>query len=688
MNKVMIQNTVLEAKDILSGTNITSHAMVGETLAVDQLICVVNTEDQPFVPADQEGPLITNDHKVFFSKNDIDVSAFRDGDEVLYYNGETLAGKYFFESVVQQGMNRYKITAVSIIGRLLSSRHFGGIYTGQQAATIFADILAGATYYLDPVVAAATVTGYLPIATRRDNLQQLLAATGSTVRIDEAGQIYITVMSPVQAGEFAAPRVYIGGSVSTEKPVAGVRVTEHNYFPAGNVVTLYADGVDGEELIEFGEPYHDLAIKGGTIVASGANFARIQAKGTVTLTGQPYTHVTRVVTAGEVTGAATENVKSVPSCYLANPQIAQALADRFYEFLKCNRTITQDVLTGTERAGDVVAILNPYTMEMETATIKRMDVTMSGINKASADFLVGFVPQGSLSGFTNFVRLNGSGTWTVPAGVTKIRIIVIGGGSGGGGGTSGSSGGSGSWSGSTGTAGKGGSGGKAGKAGEGGRVFELSLDVTPGELFSYRCGAGGSGGSAGGGSGTAGSASVFGGYSSEFGRFYPYGYYEAKTGLTMAASGAAGYDGGDGGDARSDFETRGENGESVAGYSGGLGGIAWSYDIDADGRNYWMYSGQGGGGAAYGAMGGSATTGKNSTRSAGAGANASAGAAAFNPGQGGGGGSGGGGGGGGGLSAHINASFDSESYYGLEGAAGGAGSRGGSGAAGTIIVYY
>lgn len=689
MNRLIINDTVVSGKDIEAGSNFTSHAMVGETLSADQLSFDVNTSDVPFYPADQDYPLITSDHHIYFSKNDIDVSAFEDGDKILYYDNNALAGKYFFESLNQQGMKRYKITAVSIIGRLLDSRHYGGVYVGVPAADIFADILRGTNYVLEPEVASATVTGYLPISIRRDNLQQLLFATGSTVRVDDAGTIYISAMSSVLSGSFTADRVYVGGIVRIEKPVAGVKLTEHNYFTAGNVVTLFSDGVDGEEFIEFGEPYHSLEIEGGTIVESGANYAKIRATGTVTLTGKPYTHVTRIVTAGNVNGGSTENVKTVSGCYLANPQIAQALADRVYEFLKCNKTITQDVLTGTEKAGDVVSVINPYTMEMETATIKRYDITMSAVNKANAEFLVGFVPSGVLSGFTNHVVLTGSGTWTVPAGVDKIRIILIGAGGGGSGGKRGTAG---EDSTEEGESGAGGVGGEAGKAGVGGRVFEISLDVTPGQTFNYVCGLGGIGGEGqtdevAQSEGTAGTPTTFGGYSSDYGRQYPYGYFEAKTGITYAASGLEGYKGGNGGDGNDQWEDenenrmKGENGESVAEFSGGSGARA----RDVGNRNGHTYYGGGGGGAAYGANGEDA----DNYSVGGDGATGVHGSNATNYGQGGGAGHGGGGGGGGGRIYRWNIDYSNENYnIATQGGSPGNGTDGGDGADGVIIAYY
>lgn len=691
-NKLVIGGTTLSDSDIIAGNNNTSHAMVGETLAADQLSCTVSTEDEPFFPADYDYPLITADGLIYYARNHIDVSSLHGGEDVLYYDGDALLGKYYLERITQIGINRYKISATSIIGRLINSRHYGGIYYQVSASQIFADILVGVPYTLDADVSSATVTGYLPIASRRDNLQQVLMAVGATIRIDNSGVMHISAMSSVKTGDFDESRCFVGGSVEASNQVDGVQLTEHNYFKAGNIVTLFSDGVDGTELIEFSEPYHDLSITGGNILESGANYAKISAKGTVTLTGQPYTHVTRIVTAGNAS-TTTNNVKNISNFTLANPQIAQSLAERLYSFLKCNVTISHDVLTGSERAGDVVSVINPYTMVTQQATIKELDTTMSSVNRASAKFLVGFVPQGTISGFKNYVLLTDSGSWTVPEGVEKIRIILVGAGTGGGAGTSGTKGGDGSWSngikGGTPSAGTGGAGGKAGAPGAGGKVFEISLDVAPGQLFDFSCGIKGTGGKSEGASGTKGGDTAFGEYSSDYGRLYPYGYYEAKTGITMAASGESGFDGGAGGDATTEFwawqdvPPRGASGQSAGAYSGGSGSNSWLHEIDADGRNRENYSGNGGGGAAYGSNGGNA-----SSSGAGTGANAASGKSGTSPGQGGGAGNGGGGGGGGGVYSHIDAVFSSYYYSGLSGASGGSFGAGGDAANGCIVIYY
>lgn len=689
-SRLMIGTTELDAGCMEAIGTATSHAMVGETLSADQLSAVINGGDEPFIPADQEGALISSDGHAIFARFPVDGALLQRHlaaeEKVLLQTDGTTRGVYYLDSVESIGRNRYKLTAVSLIGRLITSRHYGGMYSGVLAPVLLREILDTDNFTVSDDISTATVTGYLPIATRRDNLQQVLMAIGATIQVQEDGTVNILSSSPAVTGSFDAEKCYIGGSVEVDKPVLGVQVTEHNYFPAGNVVTLFSDGVDGEELLEFSQPYHDLEITGGTIVESGVNFARISGKGTVTLTGQPYTHVTRAVTAGKV-DSGTGNVKQVSRCYLANPQIAQTLADRLFDLLSHNKTIKQDVLLGPEQAGNVVRVLNPYTMQMENATIKSLDGAFSSFNKAAGEFLVGFTPSGVISGFKCHTQLTGSGSWTVPEGVSKVRAILVGGGSGGAGGSRGADGRDGSASGQTLAVGTPGNGGAAGAVGEGGKVFEISLDVAPGQVISFACGVGGGGGAGQAGAqnaeaGTPGTPTTFGVYSSDNGRVYPYGYYEAKTGQTIGASGAAGFAGGMGGTA-SQTQDAGGDGESVNGFAGGRGGGYRTTDIAPSGTYHYYPSG--GGGAANGASGYDATA-PNGADGASAGASENG----VNYGQGGAGGNGGGGGGAGSVYVYTFRSglgWQSTAGAGV-GGKGGNGGTGGNGVGGCIIIYY
>ena len=98
----------------------------------------------------------------------------------------------------------------------------------------------------------------------------------------------------------------------------------------------------------------------------------------------------------------------------------------------------------------------------------------------------GRCPTGVVSGNYCLVRFNSSGTWTVPAGVTSVDILTVGGGGAGGSGTGTN---------------------QAGGGGGGGEVIDtLGRAVTPGNLLTISVGAGGTGGAGATTNSTAGTA--------------------------------------------------------------------------------------------------------------------------------------------------------------------------------------
>ena len=674
-----------------------AHAMVGETLESDTLTLTYREKDKPlpkgFVTADTDEVMLTADEEDFwvsvaYQSTGMNPQALTSGTIMDCYSNDNLIGRYYFDSYKQTGKDKYTLYGLSVIGVLANQKHYGGMYTNATVADVIADILQGFPYTIDASVVNNTITGYLPIASKRDNLQQVLFAVGATISNNAQGVLQIYAMSNVVTSTLDKSKCFLDGNVQLSDPVTGVQLTEHNYFKSSETTTLFEDGIYGTETIEFSEPYHSLSISGATITASGVNYATISGNGSVVLTGKKYTHVTRVVSAAN---SQSGNVKSVNNAYLANPAVAQSLADRVFAYLRNNVTISQDITFTQERAGDVVKVIDPYTEQLVTACAKELDITLSDLQRASGKFLVGFVPQGSISGYTNYVLLTNSGNWVVPAGVKKIRLILVGGGSGGGGGMNGSACSDGYVESqirpSEVHGGDGGKGGAAGELGTGGKIFEISLDVTPGNSYAYNCGAGGAGGAANGGAGSAGGATTFGQLSSNNGRVYADGYREVKTGLTFGQSGVAGLAGGNGGKGSdvADERYKADDGKSVASYAGGSGAYGYERYYGPDDRNYQIHGGGGGGGAANGSNGSSGS--KQGT--GGNGGNGASGASGTNYGQGGGAGNGGGGGGGGSYMYSGGAINDYEDYYSTRsGGSGGLGGAGGTGKQGCIVIYY
>ena len=437
---------------------------------------------------------------------------------------------------------------------------------------------------------------------------------------------------------------------------------------------------------------HSLSATGFAILESGANYAKISA-GSGALTGKAYIHNTRLITQ-PVEAGAVENVKSVTDATLVSLVNSYAVAKRLADYYRCRETITNDIVSGHEKPGHVVSVYHPYDKKMVSACIQSLDTTMSATLKSSMEALVGFTPAQPEQAeyFSERVLLTGSGTWTPPEGAEAVTAVLIGDGQDG---TAGQNGKSVVLTGQTipntcsgsfpsASAGKG---GKAGSPGSGGKIFQITMDITPGMSFSYATSQNGE--------------AVFGIHSSAEGSASPNGYYDDVTGKTYARQGAVGYDGGDGG-------APGHSGGPVAGYKGGYGYRADEYTMrmTEDNIRYtqtFKHQGIGGPGAAMGAE----VTWDPSRFSVGMptfipnisivgnapGASAVPGADGENYGDGGGAGHGGGGAGGiGSCSISMSPTPPSTQQQSLNFSGdiqhGGSGSSGGKGKTGCIILFY
>ena len=625
------------------------------------------------------------------------LSALPNNTPIIVYRGGEIKARFVSSGVSRIGPVTYQLTGRSPMGALTGMVHTGGIYTGQTVEEVVKEICGNIPSLIKSVYAGVKLYGWLPYAdgkerSARDNLAQVLFAIGAYLRTDLNGVLRIEPLWDGTASLIDVDRSYTGGTVKYDSPISAVTVTEHQYVAGTEVKELFSGTAQNGDIITFSEPMHSLSATGFTILESGANYAKISA-GTGALTGKAYIHNTRLITQ-PVTAGAAENVKSVTDATLVSLVNSYAVAKRLADYYRCRETITNDIVSGQEKPGHVVSVYHPYDKKMVSACIQSLDTTMSATLKSSMKALVGFTPAQPESAeyFDERVELTGSGTWTPPEGTEAVTAVLIGDGQDG---TAGQNGEGVSLTGQTLTntssgsfpSASAGKGGKAGAPGSGGKIFQITMDITPGMSFSYATSQNGE--------------AVFGSHSSAEGSASPNGYYDDVTGKTYARQGAVGYDGGDGG-------APGKSGGSVAGYKGGYGYRPGEYTQRMTEGNIrytqtFKHNGTGGPGAA---MGTEVTWGPSvfsvglptfipniRIKGSADGASAVPGADGENYGDGGGAGHGGGGAGGiGSCSISMSPTPPSTQHQTINfsGALqrGGSGSEGGKGKPGCIIIFY
>ena len=662
-----------------------------------------------------------------------DFSGYKYGDEVLFTENGAVRGKYYFRSLKQVTPTRYALECISAVGLMQTAVHKGGVYQGVAVEALIADILqatavstSGSThtysglidYSIDADVGGVLLYGYLAYQKVSEALQQVLFATGAGLMKDVSGDVYIKYPIASTVVLKNDDYVYAGGSFEELSPATEIVIAEHSFYAyAGDISKVLFDNTDGSgavlhKEVVFDAPMHDLDVTGSLFIESqGVNFAVISGVGI--LTGLEYTHTKRYVR-HETGAAGAENVISVNNATLVSTANSDNVALRVASCYGALKQLSREIVLDNEYPGDFMRIASPLGGDA-TGIIKSLSVTVSGIDKAAMVLLPDFVPGNFGNNFSSYELITDDGTFEVPEGVTKIRVVIVGGGAGGSGGYAGkacsnktdSSQGD-DWA-------DGGDGGEPGVPGIGGNVYTIDLDnLAPGDTFSVSIGAGGVAGAAE-SPGSPGGDTTFGPYSSANGAPSSTGVINFLTGDLYAVPGPNGYKGSKGGSypggAGESFfmpdgtEKRGGSGAAQDAYF--FFNQAGSPTTEGNSSYIYTLTRASGGGAAYGANGKNAYTSLRESldgpypsvhswqaRGEGGGDGATAQPLDFTPGLAQGGAAGNGGGGGGkmaGVSIYIVPARPPQGtptgIVGTQGP-GGAGSAGGPGGPGFVIVYY
>lgn len=528
------------------------------------------------VKALRSDSLEANSLTVTVFSSDKAIMGFAKNDKVEYFRDGRRVGVYYLQTVARVGSDAYTLSALSALGRLITMRHVGGIYTGQTVAEVVPQICGPVEVMIESVYASLQLYGYLPYSnpdtktgngrSARDNLSQVLFAIGASLGTDENGVMRVeklwdgvsATITADQINEDACATVY-------ETPVSAVEITEHQWVKSQDAVTLFEGTAEDGALVTFEDPAHSLTAEGFTITEQGDNYAILSA-GTGTLTGKSYNHLTRIVRR-TVTDGAEENVVTVSDATLVSLTNSVDVAKRMADYYRHRETIRVDVEPGTERAGRVVQIFHPWDKKMVQACVESRETVISGILNSQTSALVGFTPAQPESAeyFDERVVLTGSGEWQVPENVTAITAVLIGGAQGGHCGHGGNPAEAKTESYTETILGSllqrntdkwalGGKGGKGGDPGSGGKILQATFDVTPAQKFSFACGVGGFGAAFDANNwantpntpGAEGTKTTFGSLDSDSGSVSDIGYTDPVTGEVFAAKGEQGIAGGDG----------------------------------------------------------------------------------------------------------------------------------------------
>lgn len=364
--------------EIIGDARVTK-ATLTEEISPTALTVPINTLELSFFTPNERFALLDPQvaYKMFQWKQEI--ASYKEVDGV-----RTFLGLYYLQEATGTVDAVTQLSCVDIIGILDTLDYMGGICTEKPVVELLAEILTpeGVSFELDASFNGVTITGYLPICTKRQALQQIAFAIGAVVDPTRAETVRLYPMPTSVTFSITPARKILGHKITLEELVTEVDVTAHKYSLGTELRELSKSTLPvGQHTITFHGPVSVTAITGGTIGTNHPNYCvvNVSTAGEVKLSGYEYQDATTIhsVKVSNMPAGAKSGVKSVTTATLVDPDKAPAVAQRLYNYYQNRYTDEGQVLPGSEKAAERAAIssLGGRTI---TGNIQRVITDLSG----------------------------------------------------------------------------------------------------------------------------------------------------------------------------------------------------------------------------------------------------------------------------------------------------------------------
>ncbi len=366
---------IFEGDSILSANILEEIDPLSAELSINTLNFRIHTSD--FAILDPQGA-----YSLLQKKQQVDV--------VEYANGiKKPMGTYYLEEPESDTDRTTTMSCIDLIGILDQTEFKGGMYSGVLANAIIAEIMTsagGIECELDGAFAGKALSGWIPICTHREALQQVAFSIGAIVDCSRGNVIKLYPMPSEPSGEIPYARKLSGHKLKMRALVTGVEVIAHNHKATAETQELLNDTLAiGTYEITFNQPMHSLEITGGAITESNANYAKITvaSTGTVVLSGKTYSDSTQLfgTYASDIPAGEKTNVLKVDECTMISNSNAQAVAERVYEYYQNRYEGEGPIVLDDEEPGQIRTMdsMNGYQVE---GMVESLDINLAGGFKA------------------------------------------------------------------------------------------------------------------------------------------------------------------------------------------------------------------------------------------------------------------------------------------------------------------
>jgi len=275
---------------------------------------VILFSDEELIKADliEEIDLTTDNLTINTASFDLAFSSSETAEEILtalietqevtireFVNNDYIdMGTFYIESKESTDEKKISVKAVDLIGQLANSNFMGGLYENKNVGDIIDSIFTSfgsGLYEVSTEIRALEVSGYLPIQSHKDSLQDVIFAVNGIINCSRSNEIQIYKIDETQeAKTISKEELFSYSELDMDKqlkPINSITLDISSYKLNNDIVELYSKEHEiGVYTVYFDEPTNSLSISGGVLSSSHVNYCEITVStlGTVIVSGKNY----------------------------------------------------------------------------------------------------------------------------------------------------------------------------------------------------------------------------------------------------------------------------------------------------------------------------------------------------------------------------------------------------------------
>lgn len=313
-------------------------------------------------------------------------------------NGEEITmGTFYLENWSSEQLNKANFNLIDALG-IIDKTDFkkGQIYVDEPAGNIIDAIMDSANwskYTVTNEVRNALVSGYIPVCSHREALQQVVFAVRAVADCSRSDCINIYRQSQSFENRIMYSRQFLGSStIKTKQPVTNLQITAYKYTLSSDTKELF-DGVllSGTNEIIFDNPCLISDLSEGTILERGVNYCIVNmvSAGSCVITGREYEAVTsNYISNTDLETGQLEQIKKITNATLISKNNVYLISQHILNYYNMQRVASVKYLLNNEKAGEWVAFKS-FSNLFIIGSIERQTIDLIGGFIAKAD-IVGY----------------------------------------------------------------------------------------------------------------------------------------------------------------------------------------------------------------------------------------------------------------------------------------------------------